>query len=317
MSTLVSVIIPTYNSARYLGEAIRSCLGQDYAPIEVIVVDDGSTDDTAHVAGMFGSRVRYMRQDNAGPSVARNWGIRESNGEYIAFLDADDWWNPSKLARQVACFDADGEVGLVHTDVIEFRETDKGYNPSKHDRGAIVGYCLDELFRANRVATSSVMIRRECLQSAGVFDESIRAAEDLDLWLRIAKRYQFAHVDAPLVTYRCHPANSSGNTEKMARGLYYVLQKAWQSDPHLRSLIGNTRGRCQLGSLAFHAGYWTLETGDSRRAREYFRAACAYGGLDPKSMSYWLSTYIPSGVRKSMRAVKRRLIEMMSSFAAR
>jgi len=119
----ISVIIPAYNHARYLAEAIDSVLAQTYAPLEIIVVDDGSTDGTPAVAASYGDRIRYIRQENAGVGAARNNGIAAARGEYLAFLDSDDIWLPEKLEREIALFDADPQLGFVHCGVEKFDES--------------------------------------------------------------------------------------------------------------------------------------------------------------------------------------------------
>src|SRR5262245_44059625 len=179
---LVSVVIPTYNSCRFLIETVESALAQSYPHVEVVVVDDGSTDDTAAVLAPYQSRLRYVYQQNQGPSAARNRGIAEARGELLAFLDADDIWLPDKVARQVDALGRAPRAGLVHTDVL-VHEQGTGRQFHRATRKAhYVGHCSNLLFTQNQLTTSSVLLHRECLTRVGVLDETFRHTDDYDLW---------------------------------------------------------------------------------------------------------------------------------------
>lgn len=212
MKKLVSVIIPTYNRGDLIAETIRSVLRQSYKNLEIIVVDDGSTDGTAGIVkGIDDPRVRYIYQDNAGlPAAPRNRGIRESRGEYIAFLDSDDIWLRDKIERQVEVLDRNPQVGLVYC---RFEFFGAGFPPGKTfpDR-AYSGYVFDRLARGNFVPTVSVLTRREALIKAGAFDEArrLRAFEDYELWIRIARSFDFHFIDEVLCRFRMHSQNILG-----------------------------------------------------------------------------------------------------------
>ena len=203
---LVTVIIPTYNYAHFLPEAIQSVLSQTFTDYEIIVVDDGSTDNTRSVVAQFDERVRYVYQENSGPNVARNAGIRESQGRYIAFLDADDKWLPDKLTLQVPLLEANQLVGLVYAGMYLFdSETDAviGYHPLERcQRGQV----LRQLYLDQFVPAPTPVVRREVFDSVGSFDEHRVTSDDWDLWLRIASVYWFDFVPKPLALYRVHPS---------------------------------------------------------------------------------------------------------------
>ena len=189
----VSVVIPTYNRAWTLGEAIDSALGQTFESFEVLVVDDGSTDGTAKLLGRYGSAVRVLRQTNQGVSAARNAGIRSARGELIALLDSDDLWRPEKLARQVAYFDALPGALICQCQEIWIRNGVRVNPKQRHRKPA--GDIFSRSLELCLVSPSAVMMRRRLLSQVGFFDESLPACEDYDLWLRVSARFPVGLID--------------------------------------------------------------------------------------------------------------------------
>jgi len=261
MRSRISVIIPAYNYGRFIAEAIESALGQTVVPGEIVVVDDGSADDTGAVVQGFGDRVRYVRQENRGVSEARNRGVAETTGELVAFLDADDTWEPTKLEKQVERFAADAEVGLVHCGMREFDSvTDEtlGFRVEGGD-----GQVAEELLVWERpvvnVSGSAVMVSRKAFEEAGGFDPRLKCGEDWDLCYRIARRYKAGFVSEPLVNYRIHGAAAHHNVENMERGMGMFYEKAFATDDPAvlrlkRRAYGNYH-RVMAGSY-LHAGRW-------------------------------------------------------------
>jgi glycosyltransferase involved in cell wall biosynthesis len=196
----VNVIIPTYNRAELLREAIESVLAQAYQDSELLVVDDGSTDRTRELVAVYGKRVTYIFQENRGVSSARNLGIRASTGELIAFLDSDDLWLPEKLEQQVTIMDQHPELQLCHTEEIWIRRGLRVNPKKKHKKysGYIFQYCLPLCV----ISPSSVLIRRTLFDKVGYFDEHLPACEDYDLWLRITKEYPVHFIEKPLLIKR-------------------------------------------------------------------------------------------------------------------
>jgi O-antigen/teichoic acid export membrane protein/GT2 family glycosyltransferase len=209
MSPSVSVVIATHNYGRYLGAALDSALGQTFRNTEIIIVDDGSTDDTSAVVQAYcaDERVTYHRLDRQGQPRAKNFGIRMSCAPLIAFLDADDIWLLDKLERQVPLFDADPDVGMVYSRrlVMDAEGWELEYKQPQLYRG----WVLPRIFRSNFVCFSSSVVRRSVFEAVGGFDESIGLAIDYDLWLRVALHYRIDYVDAPLVRYRTGHASLS------------------------------------------------------------------------------------------------------------
>ena len=181
---LVSVIIPTFNRGWILRESIQSVLDQTYLPMEIIVVDDGSTDDTPEILQAFGNQIRVIKQTNKGVSAARNHGIRKSRGELIAFLDSDDLWTPDKIDRQVAFFTKNPEAMICQTQEIWIRNGKRVNPKNKHKK--IGGMIFEPSLHLCLVSPSAVMIRSALFELKGCFDENLPACEDYDLWLRIS-----------------------------------------------------------------------------------------------------------------------------------
>ena len=196
----VSVILPTFNRAKIVQKAIDSVLQQTYADYEIIVVDDGSTDDTQAVLEPYGNKIEYRYKDNGGISSARNHGIKLAAGRYIALLDSDDYWLENKLEKQIACFRYNPAYGMVATRCSSF-DIDGNFDTveplgkirAKNRRGKS-GWIYQDLFYRNFIRTSSVVIRRDCFAKVGLFDESLCQCEDVDMWMRMAMEYQVGFI---------------------------------------------------------------------------------------------------------------------------
>lgn len=207
---LVSVIIPTFNRQAMLLEALTSLLDQEYSPFEVIVVDDGSTDDTVAALAPYRDRIQLLRQPNRGVSAARNRGIAAARGELIALLDSDDLWLPGKLRTQVRFFAAHPASLICQTEEIWLRQGVR-VNPRKYHQ-KLSGMIFEPSLARCLVSPSAVMMRRSLLEEVGGFDESLPACEDYDLWLRVSCRFPIDLIDAHLIIKRGgHPDQLSRN----------------------------------------------------------------------------------------------------------
>jgi glycosyltransferase involved in cell wall biosynthesis len=218
---LVSAIIPTYNCSRYLEEAIDSALAQTYPHVEVVVVDDGSTDQTAGVAASYGNAVKYVYQENRGTATARNTGIAHSRGELIALLDHDDRWLPEKLERQVPYFE-DPTVGMVHTGgrVIDIQSkaiTSEYLPQAELDVHDLMEWC--------RVGCATTMFRRSVIERVGVFDEALPGADDWDMWIRIAAVSRVMGCPEILVEIGEHPADQGKRINRLHGIICSVIAK--------------------------------------------------------------------------------------------
>jgi glycosyltransferase involved in cell wall biosynthesis len=254
----VSVIIPTCNRPKLLPVAIRSVLGQTFRDLELVVVDDACDDCVIEIVNAFkDGRVRLIRHDSRrGGAAARNTGIRNSCGEYIAFLDDDDEWYPEKLARQMdVMLRAHPEVAGVYT----------GYRVVDRDSERICGRMIpshrgnlcEQLLESNPIGgTSSMLLKRSCLDKVGLFDETLPSFQDRDLWIRISREFHFDYVQEPLLNYFLHSEKVWTNLEALTRGLEIMLEK-YGSFPAFRR---------QCSYRYFEFGVRFCEAGQTRRA---------------------------------------------------
>lgn len=222
---LVSVIIPTYNRSTCIIEAIDSVLGQSYSPIEIIVVDDGSTDNTAELINGYSNQVVYTYRENGGVSAARNHGISLAEGEFIAFLDSDDKWVADKIEKQVEWLCENSDFGMVLSDV--FLVDSSTSVIEKTNRRLCLprdGFVLEDILLRPSLIPSSVLVRRSVLQDVGVFDQELKTAEDLDLHLRIAQKYKIGLIEKPLV-YVLRGADGLSQTGSTYTDHVFVLER--------------------------------------------------------------------------------------------
>tara|TARA_R110000850_G_scaffold264954_2_gene394285 strand:- start:2489 stop:3364 length:876 start_codon:yes stop_codon:yes gene_type:complete len=198
----VSVVTPTYNRARFLPDAVSSVLAQTYGDFELIILDDGSSDDTREVLEPFlaDRRVRYFYQKNQGQSHARNHALDQAAGEFIAFLDSDDLWEPSKLEKQLAVFKSNPNVDIVHGDEATIDE--QGVVNSLENMNRYSGGITRYLLADNSVSITTALVRRRCFDEMGGFDTSVGVADDYELWLRFSARYYFHYEPGIVASYR-------------------------------------------------------------------------------------------------------------------
>lgn len=223
----VSVVVPAYNAAWCIERAVRSVLAQTYRDFELIVVDDGSSDNTARVLSPFAAALRVVAKQNGGLSSARNAGVRAARGDLVAFLDADDWWEPTKLARQAALMAARPDLAFCSTAarLVAPDGTPLGEWPCGC---ATTHPTLDALFLCNGTIAgsgSAVMARADALARAGPFDERLRSLEDVDMWMRLAVVGGYACVDTPLAVITKRPDSMSRDLDVMRHAARHVMRK--------------------------------------------------------------------------------------------
>lgn len=219
----VSVVIPSYNSARYVVAAVESVLAQTYRDFEILVVDDGSTDETREVLKRYGDRIRYLYKPNGGVSKARNYGIEKALGKYVAFLDADDLWMPEKLEKQVALLESNADIGLSYTSAITIDENLETKNYVEAEEFADA--CEALLLRMNILILSSSIVRKDVLLQTDGFDSQFSTCADKDFWLRLSLLTKFAPVKEYLVKYRDVSGSMSSNPFLSKRDTEGVLNK--------------------------------------------------------------------------------------------
>lgn len=279
---LVSVIIPCYNAASFVAEAIESVLAQSYPDWEIVVVDDGSPDrgDLDRALAPYLERIRLVRQENQGLAGARNSGISAARGEFLAFLDADDMWEPGYLETQLGCFQRDPELDLVYCDAWLFGSSAvaglraMALSPS-HGPVTLASVLREECV----VLVSCAVARREAVVAAGGFDAFFRRSEDFDLWIRMLSRgARFAYHTAPLARRRIHPNSLSADMEAMFRAATAVLEKALGADPDdvTRGII-RARIRAISRRHAIERSRAAILSGDFARARDCLDEAIGNG----------------------------------------
>lgn len=270
----VSVIMAAYNHGAFIPAAIESVLAQTMPDLELLVVDDGSTDATPDAVRPYlaDPRVRYFRQENRGQAAAKNHGIARSTGDFVAFLDADDVWLPRKLERQLPLFDAP-RVGVVHSqrEVIDARGKIRPTPRRKLPHGDV----LNQLFVDNFVCFSSAVVRRTCFEARGVFDERFRVGIDYELWLRMAAKFLFRHVDEPLTLYRTgHGQLSDRKDERLATA--FSIMNHCLGNPEIRARLDPGAIRRAYAMTHASTAHHLLARGETRQARASLYASLRY-----------------------------------------
>lgn len=265
----VSVVVPTYNRAATIFESIKSISVQTYRDFEIIVVDDGSTDNTKEVLASLCLRneIRNFQQSNKGAAAARNKGIAEAQGEYIAFCDSDDLYVPEKLELQVKYLENHPECGLVYSDLMSFCG-DQVVCPSYFaERRPYEGWVFEKLVERNFITNVSVMVRRKCLEEVGGFNESLRTSEDYEMWLRFTRKFQVGFIPKILVKVRRHPKNLTSNEQEVYDNHLEVLELIRERCPDV-----SPRTMSKAFARTFWGkGYDYFTRKDYSNARIYFK----------------------------------------------
>lgn len=290
---VISVIIPAYNSAPWISETIRSVLDQSLMPCEVLVVDDGSTDGTAEVVSTFPAPVRVMRQQNAGPAAARNLGASLAKGDWFAFLDADDFWLPSKLEKQME-LTCDNGVGIIHTLM------ENGYRSSIPSN-----VTFEHLWEGNCIGTSSVMIRKQAFVSAGGFAEDLPPAEDYYLWLRVASAgWKIVTCQEKLMFYRRPSGCLSRDEERLSRSTVAGLERIGRElnlpDQVIKKRLLVTHDLCGKSLL------YQRKVLPARRWLEHSLRMQP----SPDRILFWLATFAPIPLLNLFRWIKTALVTL-------
>ncbi|HET6373823.1 MAG TPA: glycosyltransferase [Candidatus Polarisedimenticolia bacterium] len=300
--TRVSVVIPAYNAARFLGEALDSVFAQRLEDPEVVVVDDGSTDGTASIARGYGRGVQVIVQPKSGSARARNAGLMATTAPLVAFLDADDLWTPDKTSLQVEVLEREPALSLVFSDTMSFREGGPDGRSYFEERG-YDGRCrASSIFLYDMIMTSTVIVRRACLGVCGVFDESLPIGQDTDLWFRIALRYPFGVVSRPLVKRRFHGANTTSDHRLLARCVVEIwaryLEQVAAAEPEMRARLEDDF-RLKRWDHSFAEGCSLLREGKSREARRRLGEAIGLAPFRARTYAFYLASMLAPGRRKN------------------
>jgi glycosyltransferase involved in cell wall biosynthesis len=298
----VSVVIPAHNAARWLPEAIESVRGQTFTDWDLVVVDDGSTDDTRAAVERFAGdgRIRYLPQSRQERSAARNHGIEATTAPLVAFLDADDWWHAEKLTRQVAALEAAPEAGLCYTVARFVDDAGRPLELRKPPR-PLPGDVFAALVRGNVIVVASVVVRRQCLDRIGLFDTTlpVYGCEDWDLWLRLTRHLPAVLVDDELTLYRRHERNTGW--EQILASALAVIDKTY-ADPDTERRAGVSRETVRALHYLYQAA--AVAPDDAGKARELVRQALAE---DPRALvgrsglAAMAALFLPDGAMQALR----------------
>jgi glycosyltransferase involved in cell wall biosynthesis len=257
---LISIIIPTYNRASFLKEAIESVLAQTYENWELIIVDDGSTDNTSELVKKFtDKRISYLCQQNTGAPLARNKGIQKAKGDYIAFLDSDDIWLPQKIQKQLEVFKISRfNPGVVYTGI---QYIDYKGSPKKRKKNSLYrGNIFYHLLRKNLTTTSAILAKKECFDECGLFDENLPCRQELDILIRISQYFAIDYVPEILTLERIHEKRITADIDKKIKGREMLFEKIYL---HLK------KHRILLAKYLYGTGELYLKRGDLQKGKVY------------------------------------------------
>lgn len=310
---LISVVIPAFNAIDFIGQAIDSIYNQGCNSLEVIVVDDGSTDGTSTAVRKLYPSVRIIEQKNSGPSGARNTGIKKAKGEFIAFLDADDVWVKGTFQSRIQALKNIGGLGLVASDMAEINFDGDLMVPSmlarhgmlktiKEFKGKPIPYALSMLLKKNFIPTGTVVVNKKIIENIGYFREDIRFGEDLDLWARIAYSYPIVCLPEVHMLRRIHEKNTTRNNHPMLKDLSRVMLSvdSW-ARPYL--LKQGINSRKYVARALWNLGYADFNEGDFLAARKSFYLGFVKTG-NFKLLIYSSFTFFPRQALRLFRALK-------------
>lgn len=285
----VSVVIPTYNRASLISECIESVLRQTYKDFEIIVVDDGSNDNTEEVAKVFKDTIKYIKQENAGVSAARNRGIRESAGRYVAFLDSDDIWLEDKLKLQIDFLERNQDIVMVCGNGIYLDGKDVGKaiikegRAQEYERGFI---SLKDAFYRFPIRTSTMLMKRDVLLESGMFNTRYIVAEDMELVFKILLKYGKAgFINTPL--YKLRKGDESLSTNEVRKQLWSIkaLEELFVDNPTAERMLGRKAINSRMAYRYYHLGQAYSDQGDKTNAINAFKKALSYRPFYP---SVWV-----------------------------
>lgn len=296
----VSVIIPAYNKAEFTIRAVNSVLSQTYGNIEIIVVDDGSTDDTPEKLSHYKNRIVYHRKRNGGACSARNTGIKMAAGEYIALLDCDDLYYPEKIQKSVACLEADPRIGFVYTGADFIDENDRVVSEYKNFGFLESGQITSRLLEKNIICNSTILMKKECFDRVGFFDEKIFIPADWDMWIRLSERYKAGFINENLTGYRVSHTFTINNVEAGLKEELYVVEKTFARQ--LPGVSKKLKQKC-LSQIYYRYGLMNMVNSNFSRARGLFFSAMLEKPYDLKLGTLVCFSYVaPSLLQRLLKS---------------
>jgi glycosyltransferase involved in cell wall biosynthesis len=319
----VSVVIPSYNCGRFLPETLDSVLSQTFKDYEIIVIDDGSTDNTEQIVKPYTNSITYLRGPNKGASAARNSGMKIARGELVAFLDADDLWDSEKLGAQVTFMDSHPKIGVNYTNCTFFDGLPPAATGFEERDSALLRYSREKIANSDYILTgtslledfltiqafpkpSTLMVRRQCFEQVGYFDETLYICEDTQMCLRLAKYFRFGYVDRPLVRRRVRTDTLSSAADNRRYAAIHI--QMFDDLSKWIALSDNEKAITTrlVSSYCFSAGYAEFSDGRSASGRHHFQKSfktCA----NLRALAYLLMTFLPLNWIKTFRIVKQQL----------
>lgn len=291
---LVSIIVPAYNAAKYLRMALDSALGQTYSDREILAVDDGSTDTTPQILAQYGNSIRVVRQANKGSAAACNAGVAMAQGQWVAFLDADDVWLPNKLARQIELC---GDAVISHTESVCFGDALPYEVRRSSFEPPYFGHVLRELLIRNFITKSTVLMRRKVFLDIGGFDESYAAVEDWPFFLKVCAEHQLGYLPEAVVRYRVHKNSKSMQGRTTLPDHLRIINEAFSTEDGVGRAFPDLRNKALASSYQVNCHY-SAESGDW-----VFAIYCALRALrfEPAEMRTWKnlvkSVLVPFGAK--------------------
>ncbi|MBU2568705.1 MAG: glycosyltransferase family 2 protein [Gammaproteobacteria bacterium] len=309
----ISVVIPAYNSAEFIADAVHSILKQTRPITEIIIVDDGSTDNTQQIVEALPGPITYVKQPNQGPSAARNTGIKAANSEWIAFLDADDQWTSDKIDKQLKLLRKIPELVLIAGDMAEIDKSGQLITESVLDKHHLLNKfqaiqdraipnALAELVTKNFIPTGTVLVNKSALIEAGLFNQAIRFGEDLELWAKIAAKHPISCMPEILMLRRQHGNNATQLTAPLLSDLAKVMTSIRNYAAKELSLQNIDPNRLVANAYA-DLGYWHFSEYDLIEARQAFSASLKEKP-NKRALLYWLACLMPAGIVKMLRKIK-------------
>lgn len=341
---LVTVIIPAYNCANCISYAIESVLNQTHKSYELIIVDDGSTDDTSKIVLKYKDNIKYIYQDNGGVSKARNTGIRNSNGKYIGFLDADDIWDNNKLEIQLKAFEKQDDVGLIFSN---FRQTKNNnvlnnkYYEDAFNMFREYNYEIDELFDyksnirfmerditycwgniykylflGNFILPSSVLFKKSCLDKVGLLNEEYRVAEETEYFLRFSQHFMIGFINCPLLCYEIpQPDNLSGknNTQKLIKNALRIQIDSYINQGHRSGNLNSHFYMNGIGMTYCRLAYYYLSEFMLYESRKYAIYGIKASKMNLKLYSIYICSFFPKYIIKYILRGKHTIMNMKNN----
>lgn len=303
----VSVVITAYNAARWIKETLDSVLAQTYRDFEVIVIDDGSTDETADVVASYGRKVCYFHQENGGQPSARNVGIRKACGSYVAFVDADDLWLPKKLELQMGLLTVRRDIMWVYCDAFYYDTASRCVRKTASQLNKMVdGDVLRQLFMVDFIPSPTPVVKKEVFDIIGYFDESslLRIGEDWNMWLKIAAKYRIGYVPQPLAIVRCHVTSMIGsmNLSVSLQSRMRIVEQAVSREPER---LKDLRKPALVKTYISIALYMLARAADCKETRKIFLQAFKLDPFCMMAVGGLIVTFFPPSTIGWIKAMRR------------